>query len=72
MYQKQSVLTPQMIFQPTVFWLTAAGLGLLRPGPGTWGSAGALAFWWFFSQRSRLAGAIGNSPRLLSDQLVAV
>ena len=26
---------------------TAAGLGLLRPGPGTWGSTGALAFWWF-------------------------
>ena len=48
MKRKQSVLTPQMMFQPMVFWLTAAGLGFLRPGPGTWGSAGALAFWWFF------------------------
>ena len=40
-------------------WLTAAGLGLLRPGPvhggqqERWRSGG-------FSQQSRLAGAIGN------------
>jgi len=37
-----------MLSQPTVFWLTAAGLGLLRPAPGTWGSAGAVVLWWFF------------------------
>ena len=48
MNSKSSMLTPQMLFQPTVFWLTAAGLGLLRPAPGTWGSAGAVVFWWFF------------------------
>ncbi|NCF77727.1 MAG: phosphatidylglycerophosphatase A [Proteobacteria bacterium] len=48
MNAKPSMLTPQMLFQPTVFWLTAAGLGLLRPAPGTWGSAGAVVFWWFF------------------------
>ena len=33
--------------QPSVLWLTAGGLGFLRPGPGTWGSLGALVFWWF-------------------------
>ncbi len=43
-----SRLTPDMLFQPAVFWLTAAGLGFLRPAPGTWGSAGAVVFWWFF------------------------
>ncbi|MAD93556.1 MAG: phosphatidylglycerophosphatase A, partial [Gammaproteobacteria bacterium] len=36
-----------MLSQPTVFWLTAAGLGFLRPAPGTWGSAGGLVLWWF-------------------------
>jgi len=48
MNSKPSMLTPQMLLQPTVFWLTAAGLGLLRPAPGTWGSAGAVVFWWYF------------------------
>lgn len=42
------MLTPRQLFQPSVFWLTAAGLGFMRPGPGTWGSAGAVVFWWFF------------------------
>lgn len=42
------MLTPQLFCQPTVLWLTAGGLGFLRPAPGTWGSAGALIFWWFF------------------------
>ena len=41
------MLTPKLFFQPAVFWLTAGGLGFLRPAPGTWGSAGALVFWWF-------------------------
>ncbi len=31
-----------------MFWLTAFGLGFLRPAPGTWGSLGGLIFWWFF------------------------
>ena len=48
MNAKPSMLTPQMLVQPTVLWLPAAGLGLLRPAPGTWGSAGAVVFWWFF------------------------
>ena len=41
------MLTPRHLMQPSVLWLTAAGLGFLRPGPGTWGSLGALVFWWF-------------------------
>ena len=31
-----------------MLWLTAFGLGFLRPAPGTWGSLGGLIFWWFF------------------------
>ena len=31
-----------------MFWLTAFGLGFLRPAPGTWGSLGGFIFWWFF------------------------
>jgi len=42
------MLTPAHLRDPVVLWLTGAGLGFLRPGPGTWGSAGAVAFWWFF------------------------
>ena len=42
------MLSPSQIFQPSVFWLTAFGLGFLRPAPGTWGSLGGLVFWWFF------------------------
>ena len=42
------MLSPSKIFQPSVFWLTAFGLGFLRPAPGTWGSLGGLVFWWFF------------------------
>ena len=42
------MLTPRLIIQPSVFWLTVGGLGFLRPAPGTWGSVGALVFWWFF------------------------
>ena len=42
------MLTPKLIMRPTVLWLTAGGLGFLRPAPGTWGSAGAAVFWWFF------------------------
>ena len=41
------MLTPRHLMQPSVLWLTAGGLGFLRPGPGTWGSLGALVFWWF-------------------------
>ena len=41
------MLTPRHLTHPSVLWLTAAGLGFLRPGPGTWGSMGALVFWWF-------------------------
>ena len=41
------MLTPRHLTQPSVLWLTAGGLGFLRPGPGTWGSLGALVFWWF-------------------------
>ena len=45
------MLSPKQIFQPSVFWLTAFGLGFLRPAPGTWGSVWlALIFapqvWW--------------------------
>ena len=42
------MLSPSQILQPSVFWLTAFGLGFLRPAPGTWGSLGGLIFWWFF------------------------
>ena len=42
------MLTPRLMTQPSVLWLTAGGLGFLRPAPGTWGSLGALVFWWFF------------------------
>ena len=42
------MLSPSQIFQPSVFWLPAFGLGFLRPAPGTWGSLGGLVFWWFF------------------------
>ena len=42
------MLSPRQIFQPSVLWLTAFGLGFLRPAPGTWGSLGGLIFWWFF------------------------
>ena len=42
------MLSPSQISQPSVFWLTAFGLGFLRPAPGTWGSLGGLVFWWFF------------------------
>ena len=41
------MLTPRHLTQPSVLWLTAGGLGFLRPAPGTWGSLGALVFWWF-------------------------
>ena len=41
------MLTPRHLTQPSVLWLTAGGLGFLRLGPGTWGSLGALVFWWF-------------------------
>ena len=41
------MLTPRDLTRPSVLWLTAGGLGFLRPGPGTWGSLGALVFWWF-------------------------
>ena len=40
--------SPSQICQPSVLWLTAFGLGFLRPAPGTWGSLGGLVFWWFF------------------------
>jgi phosphatidylglycerophosphatase A len=43
-----SMLKLKQIYQPSVFWLTAFGLGFLRPAPGTWGSLGAVVFWWFF------------------------
>lgn len=33
---------------PDVVWATAFGLGFLKPAPGTWGSAGGLAVWWFW------------------------
>jgi phosphatidylglycerophosphatase A len=42
------MLSPSQIFQHSEFWLTAFGLGFLRPAPGTWGSLGGLVFWWFF------------------------
>ena len=41
------MLTPRHLTQPSVLWLTAGGLGFLRPAPGTWGSLGAWVFWWF-------------------------
>ena len=41
------MLTLRHLMQPSVLWLSAGGLGFLRPGPGTWGSLGALVFWWF-------------------------
>ena len=33
---------------PAVVWVTNAGVGYLRPAPGTWGSLAALALWWFW------------------------
>ena len=41
-----SALNLKNLWQPSVFWLTFAGAGLLRPAPGTWGSLAALAVWW--------------------------
>lgn len=41
-------LSVKHISHPGVCWATAFGLGFLRPAPGTWGSIGALVFWWFF------------------------
>lgn len=42
-----SPINPQHWRQPDVLWLTAFGLGFLRPAPGTWGSIGGLLVWWF-------------------------
>ena len=32
---------------PAVAWVTAGGVGYLKPAPGTWGSLVALMVWWF-------------------------
>ncbi len=33
---------------PALAWATGLGVGFLKPAPGTWGSAAAALFWWFF------------------------
>ena len=42
-----SALNFRNLWQPSVFWLTFGGAGLVRPAPGTWGSLVALAVWWW-------------------------
>ena len=56
-----SMLKLKQIYQPSVFWLTAFGLGFLRPAPGTWGSLGAVVFWWFFLAELTLFAQLGIS-----------
>lgn len=42
--------------QTTWAWLTATffGIGLAKPGPGTWGSVAAAAFWFFAARAAHL------------------
>ena len=40
---------PATPFWPT-FIATFAGVGRLRPGPGTWGSAAAVLMWWLLTR----------------------
>ena len=42
-----SALSLNQLANPSVLWLTFFGAGVLRPAPGTWGSVGALAVWWW-------------------------
>lgn len=41
-------LEPKHLKYPDVIWASVFGLGFLKPAPGTWGSLGALALWWFW------------------------
>ena len=49
------MLTPRHLMQPSVLWLTPGGLGFLRPGPGTWGSLGALVLSFAIAVNAHLA-----------------
>jgi phosphatidylglycerophosphatase A len=53
------MLNLNQIWHPQIFWLTAFGLGFLRPAPGSWGSFGALVFWWFFLAQLSISMQLG-------------
>jgi len=48
-------------------WWTATffGSGLLKPGPGTWGSVAAMAIWYFALQGLHLTGGAASAVTLL-------
>jgi phosphatidylglycerophosphatase A len=55
-----STLEPRAAKDPAVLWVTGFGVGYLKPAPGTWGSAAALAVWWFAIAEFSVAVQVGT------------
>ena len=66
------MLTPRDLTRPSVLWLTAGGLGFLRPGPGTWGFAGRLGVLVVLAKFADLANSARHCCRLFLVELAAV